>query len=176
MLVGSIIVLSCDPDSPEPPNEEELITTLIYTLSPDDGGDDVEFVFRDLDGDGGVSPIVTTAPLQASTTYSGTITLSNETESPVEDITEEIREEDEEHQFFFASSLDDVTVAYGDADSDSNPIGLVTTLTTGDAGMGTLRITLKHEPEKSATGVSTGDITNAGGETDIEVTFNLDVQ
>ncbi|HBK71516.1 MAG TPA: type 1 periplasmic binding fold superfamily protein, partial [Flavobacteriaceae bacterium] len=35
---------------------------------------------------------------------------------------------------------------------------------------------LRHEPNKSASGVSDGDITNAGGETDIEVIFNITVQ
>ena len=33
-------------------------------------------------------------------TYSGTMTLLNESETPAEDITIEIQEEDDEHQFF----------------------------------------------------------------------------
>ena len=37
-------------------------------------------------------------------------------------------------------------------------------------------ITLRHEPAKTATGVSGGDITNAGGETDIEVVFDVTVE
>ena len=35
---------------------------------------------------------------------------------------------------------------------------------------------LRHKPNKSGNGVQSGDITNAGGETDIVVTFELDVQ
>ena len=35
---------------------------------------------------------------------------------------------------------------------------------------------LRHEPDKSAAGVSSGDITNAGGETDIEVSFNVIIE
>jgi len=74
-------------------------------------------------------------------------------------------------------------------DADGNPVGLSSTLTTGAAGSGTLTVTLRHEPMKSATGVTLrhepmksatgvadGDITNAGGETDIEIVFPVDVQ
>jgi hypothetical protein len=35
---------------------------------------------------------------------------------------------------------------------------------------------LIHEPVKDAGGVSSGDITNAGGETDAEATFVVGVQ
>ena len=38
-------------------------------------------------------------------------------------------------------------------------------------GHGQFTVTLRHEPDKSAQGVSAGDITNAGGETDIEVSL-----
>ena len=37
-------------------------------------------------------------------------------------------------------------------------------------------MTLRHEPAKDASGVAAGDITNAGGETDIEVTFDVTVE
>ena len=43
-------------------------------------------------------------------------------------------------------------------------------------GSGTITVTLRHEPNKDAAGVSSGDIANAGGETDIEVTFNVEIQ
>ena len=42
-------------------------------------------------------------------------------------------------------------------------------------GNGTITVILRHEPDKDASGVSNGDITNAGGETDIEVVFNVEV-
>ncbi|MEZ7887763.1 MAG: type 1 periplasmic binding fold superfamily protein, partial [Flavobacteriales bacterium] len=61
-------------------------------------------------------------------------------------------------------------------DEEGNPIGLSTVLTTGEMGSGTITVTLRHEPNKDAAGVSSGDIANAGGETDIEVTFNVEIQ
>ena len=175
-LVAVIALTSCEKDDPEVPNEEEVITTLVYALTPDGGGTAVEFRFEDLDGDGGNAPVITNASLMANTTYSGSVMFLNETETPAEDITEEIEGEDEEHQVFFSVSGANATVTYSDADSNGNPIGLASSLVTGAASTGTLMVVLRHEPNKGAAGVSDGDITNAGGETDIEVTFDVTVQ
>ncbi len=179
-LASSFLIISlfssCEKKEPKVPNEEEVITTLTYTLTPDGGGTAVVFSFQDLDGDGGNDPVLTNGTLAANQTYTGNLVLLNEIESPAGNINEEIIAEAEDHQFFFQSSLSDVSVAYTDQDANGNPLGLATTLTTGNAGTGTLTLVLRHEPSKNATGVANGDITNAGGETDIEVTFSLDVQ
>ncbi len=167
---------SCEKEDPIVPNEEEVITTLIYTLTPQGGGTAVEFRFTDLDGDGGDAPVITSGTLATNTVYNGSLSLLNEAESPAENITEEIEEEDEEHQLFFSVTGANASVAYADADADGNPIGIATTVSTTTASNGTLMVTLRHEPNKGATGVSGGDITNAGGETDIEVTFDITIQ
>lgn len=158
------------------PEEEEVITQAIYTLtSQADPTDIVVFTFLDADGEGGLDGISTTVgTLKAATTYNGTITFANTIDN--EDITEEIAEEDEAHQVFFQTSVSGLTFAYTDQDPMGNPIGLASTATTDGAGTGTLTITLRHEPNKGAAGVSDGDITNAGGETDIEVTFDVTVE
>ena len=102
--------------------------------------------------------------------------MLNESESPVEDITLEVNEEAEAHQFFYQTS-GQIAIAYNDTDNNGKPIGLKTVLTTANAGVGqSIKITLRHEPNKGASGVSTGNILNAGGETDIEVNFSLDVE
>jgi len=176
MLAFSLFFTACDKDDPEVPSEVELITTVTYTLTPVDGGANVVLSFVDLDGDGEGDSEITGGVLDANTNYTGTLDLLNETESPAESITEEIAEEDEEHQFFFTSTISDLVVAYNDQDSDGNPIGLSSTLTTGGAASGSITIVLKHEPDKSADGVSGGDVANAGGETDIEVSFPIEVQ
>jgi len=171
LLFITLTACSNDDDTPIPVNEEEVITTLIATLSPQGGGTDVTLTTRDLDGDGPDIPQITiSGPLVASTTYNGTITLSNETEQPAEDITAEVSEEADEHQFFFTSSIG--SIVYADTDSNGSPVGLAFTLTTNTATTGNLTITLRHEPSKSASGVSDGDITNAGGSTDIQITFS----
>lgn len=177
LLATLLVFSSCDKDDdPVVVNDEEVITTLNYTLTPNGGGDVVVLSFEDKDGDGGNSPVITGGTLAANTTYNGSLELLNESESPAEDITEEIMEEDEDHQFFFQSTVSNLSVAYNDKDADNNPVGLNSLLTTGGAASGTLTITLRHEPNKSGSGVSGGDITNAGGETDIEVVLPITVQ
>ncbi len=176
LLFGLFILASCNKDEPVIEEPVELITTLIYTLTPTDGGSPVEFRFTDIDGDGGDAPTITTENLASNTTYTGSISLLNESESPAEDIAEEVAEEDDEHQMFFAVSGADLTVSYNDTDGDGNPLGLATSLVTQAAGSGTLTITLRHEPNKDGVGVSEGDITNAGGETDIEVAFPVTIE
>lgn len=177
-LFSTILIFTACKKDPEDVNEEEVITTLLYTLTPDGGGTPVILSFRDLDGEDGNDPVVMGGTLAANQNYSGALELLNESESPAEDITEEIEEEDDEHQFFFESTVNGLSVAYDeeDVDGDGNPVGLKTKLTTGSAGSGTLKVTLKHMPEKSASGVADGDISNAGGNTDIEVQFDIDVQ
>ncbi len=56
------------------------------------------------------------------------------------------------------------------------PVGIHSIFETDLPAATTLTITLRHLPDKSAPGVNTGDIRNAGGETDIEVTFPIIVQ
>lgn len=178
VLFSTIYLTSCsNNDDPLPVNEEEVITTVIATLTPNGGGTAVTLRSVDLDGDGPNAPTVTVSgSLAANTTYTGVMKVLNETESPAEDITLEILEEDEEHQFFFTVTNTIATVAYADSDGNGNPIGVQFTLATAAAGAGNVTITLRHEPVKMATGVSAGDITNAGGETDLEVTFSITVQ
>ena len=60
---------------------------------------------------------------------------------------------------------------YTDLDTENHPIGIMTRVTTGEPSEGLVTIILRHLPDKFASGVSDGDISNAGGETDIEVSF-----
>ena len=177
LMSGLILsVYSCDPDEPEEgAGEEEVITTLNLTLTATNG-DVVTMRFEDLDGDGGDEPTVTGGTLSANTNYAGSLELLNEAKDPVEDITEEVIEEDEVHQFFFSTTVPDIEVRYADEDANGNPLGQVIEVRTGDAGSGTFTVTLRHEPDKFADGVMSGDISNAFGETDIEAEFNVTVQ
>jgi hypothetical protein len=102
--------------------------------------------------------------------------MLNETVTPPENITEEVEEEGEEHQFFFQVSTAELDITYDDQDANGLPIGIDTNAITAGAGTGSLIITLRHEPNKTADGVSDGQIANAGGETDIEVTFEVVIE
>lgn len=178
LVVVSLLASACKKkDDPVIPNEEELITTFIYTLISQDNIDTVEFHFQDLDGEGGNPPIIIGGTLKKSTIYHGSIQLLNEQENPATDLTEEVKTEADQHQFFFAETNGlDMNIAYDDADQNGNPLGVQSILNSNAVSSGELTITLRHEPDKFAQGVANGDITNAGGETDIQVTFNVDIQ
>jgi len=179
-LVATLFFASCsNDDSPAGAvNEEEVITTLTATLNG--GGQVITLKSQDLDGaEGPAAPVVTVSGnLAANTTYSGSLDLLNEAASPAESITEEILEEADEHQFFFTVSNSLGSFAYAvPNDENGHPVGLNFTFTTGTTtGTGTLTIILRHEPNKSAEGVASGNIANAGGETDIQVSFPITVQ
>jgi len=175
-LLLSLAIISCEKDDPVIVDDEELITTLTYTLSPILGGTAVVLNWQDLDGDGGAAPVIMSGVLEANTTYTGSLQFLNEAEDPAENITLEVLEEADEHQVFFESSDASVNVSYSDSDSNNFPIGLLSSLATSSAGSFDLRIILQHEPEKDAAGVSDGNIANAGGSSDIDVTFSIDVQ
>ena len=169
---------ACQTDEPEVctvPNEGEVITTVTLTFTPESGAA-VEWTFDDPDGDGGEDGTITTAPLAANTSYTVVATLLDASQDPAEPIHEEVEEEAEEHQMFYMASGANITFAYNDTDANGNPLGLEMTATTGDASSGDVTVILRHEPDKDAEGVADGDVTNAGGETDVEVTFDADVE
>ncbi len=175
LLLIALVVIACnndDDNTPDIVNEEELITSVVVTLV--NGPDTVVLSSRDLDGDGPNDPEVTVSGnLQNNVSYDGSVQFLNETESPVDNITLEVIEEADEHQVFFipGSGLI-VTPEYVDTDADGNPLGTQFTLATGDASDGTFNITLRHEPTKP----NDGSLSDAGGETDISVTFDLTVE
>ena len=179
-LVATLFFTSCSSDdSPAGAvNEEEVITTLTATLTG--GGQTITLKSQDLDGaEGPLAPVVTVSGNFApSTVYTGSLDLLNEAASPAESITEEILEEADDHQFFYNVSNSLGSFAYAAPNDDSNhPVGLNFTFTTGaTAGTATITVILRHQPNKSADGVSSGNIANAGGETDIQVSFPVRIQ
>jgi hypothetical protein len=150
-------------------NVEEVITTLTLNFTDAAGVQpDVTVTFRDPDGDGGVGPdIFDTIRLQNNTTYNMSLTLLNETESPAEDITVEVQDEDDEHLFCFTPTGADVAIVRTDSDGTFE-VGLESQWTVGSVSTGTTQIVLKHQP-----GIKDG--TCSPGETDIDVTFVTEV-
>ena len=165
-----------EPVTPEPVNEEEVITTLELHFHSAGGAEHKHITFIDLDGDGGGVPVIQADTLSHDSIYEVELELWNASQSPAVDIATEVAEEAEAHQFFFQMSGANVTITYADADANGHPVGLLTHWTVGAASAGTVTVTLRHQPDKSAAGVSGGDITNAGGETDIEVTLPLVIE
>lgn len=173
-LAGFALSSCSDDDNPDPVNEEEVITTMTITLVPQTGGATVQLQSRDLDGDGPEPPVITVSGnFSAQTTYNGSIVLLNETETPPENITLEVEEEADEHQFFYTigASLSGRT-EYSNADGDGNPLGTAFQFLAGDQSTGTLGFTLRHDLKKP----NDGTLSDAGGETDIAQTFEVAIE
>lgn len=169
----AIAMVSCsDDDTPEVINEEEVISTVILTLTPE-SGEDVILMTQDLDGDGPDAPVITiSGSFAENTQYEGAVRFLNETETPAEEITDEVLEEADEHQVFYTTTDGlNIQTDYLDFDDNDNPLGLLITLTTGAASQGSLTVTLRHEPVKPNDGLD-----SAGGETDITTSFDVTIE
>lgn len=181
---------------PLPEAEQELITTFKLILKDSVTSNIQSYVFKDPDGDGGepafYGPSLNTQTdsviyLNAGRTYYAEVLLLDETKNPVDTISNEVRDEGDEHMLFYNHEFNtiensanpyrvrlngpDILVTYEDLDAGLPPkgIGLLTkwkTPTSGNTTKHPLVITLKHQPEAK-------DGTYAPGETDIEVKFKI---
>lgn len=170
LLITLTVFNACKKDDPKPENPEELITTvkLLFTDSAN-AGNTATATFADPDGAGGNNPTTfDTIRLQANKTYYTQILLLDESKSPVDTISNEVEEENDEHLFNFSSTAG-ITIAITDFDVNALPVGLSSKWKTGAAANGNTTVILKHQP-----GIKTGD--PALGETDVEVVFPTRVQ
>lgn len=176
-VVSVMVCTSCRKEKPEVPKENELITTLILTLKNQAvPSDSVVLKFFDIDGMGGIPPVISQeGEIRAGTKYNGFITLLDETQDPPGDVNRDILATDVDHQFFYLTDDVDLEFTYRDFDRNGRPLGLRTEVMDGVPSSGRLTIVLRHYPDKSAPGVSAGDITNAGGSTDIQADFDVEV-
>ena len=177
MLLFFVVVLnSCKKDPVVDPNEGESITTvrlkLTNTLSS--SINPLVYEFKDLDGEGGAAPVkFDDIVLQKNIPYICEVTVLNESVSPADDITKEIKAEANDHQFYFVpSSSNLLSVSNYDADSQGLPLGLSSFWVSGlNPGTGTVKVVLKHKPGIKAA----NDLINKG-DTDIELDFKLIIQ
>ncbi|MGB0646060.1 MAG: hypothetical protein ACPGQS_02735 [Bradymonadia bacterium] len=174
-------------------HENEVMTTVNLTFSPASGGDNLVFTWRDADGT--ANPVIDDITLAEGETYTLDIQILNELEDPAEDVTAELQDELDEHQFFITGSAVSgpasdsdmalMTHAYADVDGSGNPVGLANTIETIAAGTGGLKISLRHMPPVNDMPVKTadladlvkaGDLSSLPGNFDIQVEFNVTVQ
>jgi hypothetical protein len=157
-------------DDPESTNEEEVITTIVVTLTPATGpAITLSWDDTNLDAIVDDTEITVSGGLKINTSYTAGIQLLNKSAEPDVDITEEVEEESKDHLFCFTVTGAALTIGYDDEDRNGLPIGLSSTWTTTTASTGTVNITLRHQP-----GVKTGDCPGAG-DTDASITFNIEV-
>lgn len=152
-------------------NEQELITTLqLQFTNANDSSNIRTFVFNDPDGDGGLSPTADTISLPVNQNYFLAAHFRDESKTPDIDLTAEIKEEGTAHQVFYTTSNTDCIFEYDDADTNGLPIGLdMLVATNNSVGVGTLTVTLKHQPN----GLKNNNID--AGDTDVAATFVLKI-
>ncbi len=164
------VFLSGCSDDPESTNEEEVITTVSVTLTPEVGAA-VNLSWDDTNLDAIVddSEITVSGSLLINTEYEAVVGLLNKSADPDIDVAEEVAGEAEDHILCFTATGINLTVTDRNVDKHGLPVGITSTWKATTAGEGTVNITLRHQP-----GVKTGDCPGAG-ETDASITFNIEI-
>ena len=174
LVVGNMFFLqSCgNDDDPMFENEEELITDVILTLTPNGGGDPVKLLFNDPDGEiGSKPPSITGGTLQNGITYTGDISLLNNSDGDSEDVTIEVKAEGDEHLFCYTPSEIGVVITRTDNDVKNLEIGIKTSWVVGSTtGTGMVKVILKHQPG----GIKDGSC--EPGDTDVEIDFPITIE
>ncbi|WP_425638423.1 hypothetical protein ACPUEN_03300 [Algoriphagus yeomjeoni] len=188
LALGAFSISSCESEDPVPENDGEVITdvTLMFQEIDASGnavGSPFEFTASDAEGIevGGV-PTVETVRLTKGKTYQMSIEVYNSIEN--EDITEEIQEEGDEHQFYFLGSAFNSSpfLSYSYDDEGGELIGLKGIVTVQEFpgfNNAEMRVILRHDLDKNYPGADNPNFTDyaqAGGESDLDITFPVVVE
>ena len=171
LILIPLLYSSCGKD-PVPEPQAEVITTLEVALTPAGSATpSVVLKFSDPDGEIGAMPpeVTQTGSFVANTIYAAALTLTNVTEVPPVNMTEEILAEKEDHLFCYSVDLVNLSISNFDLDANLLPVGITSTWTTGTASSGTVTVVLRHQP-----GLKTGACPGPG-DTDISVTFDVTI-
>jgi len=184
LLISALSFTACQEDDHNHDDHDhehehqEEINNLRYRLTnAEDTTDVVIFTFTDQDGEGGADGTSeSSGTLTANATYTGELELLHEDDDEMEDIGAEIAEEDaEDHEIFYTTKVAGLNFEVVDVDKNNDALGFKTNVSTGDAGIGILTISVIHEGKKPNNG-TIEDALSAEGTTDIEVSFNVTVE
>ncbi len=168
-LLALVALSSCKKENDPEPDENELITTVQLTLTAN--GSSKVYTWKDVDGEGGQAPVIDSIVLAKNQAYTYSVRFLDESKSPVEDVTEEIRKESDEHLVVMTPSpTGSLTVTTTDKDRNNRPIGLVGEIkTSATAVKGKLKVQLRHQP-----GVKDGS--PIPGDDDANVDFDVEIK
>lgn len=182
-LVSTVLFTACKKENDsiiEDPHvhEEELITTVRLVVT-NSSGFNKTFNYKVDNGFNSsepATPAIDEIELEHDTHYDVDVQVWNESESPAENITEEVKEESHHHLFLFESTpamgAGSIIFEDGNKDDEGLPFNQTISFHTGGQGNGTVTVTLKHEPtDKTATTPAA-----AGGETDAQAVFPVVLQ
>ena len=186
-----VLIFACSKNDPDPVHEEEVITKVTLEVSKEGSSNPTTYTFEveghdhdheeedhdeedDDDHEGDHIEI----ELEANSTYNVSISFYNDSDPDnVENITSEIIEEKDEHQFFYEitdelSGFSIASASNDTLDSNGNPLFIKSTWTTTEETSGEVVGYLIHEPT-SKTGNTRNDL---GGSIDIEIEFEVHVE
>ena len=164
----TILFIQCKKDTPEEINEEEVINRVTLTVTAADGSSN-DYTWNE----GDAIPSIT---LAANSTANVSVHFYDASDaSDIEDITEEVIEEADEHFVFYQVSGASLSISAASndvVDTDGTSINLKTEWTAAEASSGGVRVYLIHEPT-SKSGATRGQF---GGSTDVELDFPVTIQ
>ena len=170
LALGAIIFFSCKKDVKHPiKNEEnEIITTVKISLIPTNSPT-IFATWKDLTPNDDLGRMIDTLKIDSGMVYNGKIELLDETKSPTDTISEQVKKEGDDHLFVYRQvpeSPEIITIFRTDKDSKNLPVGLIFTLTALNKGAGKLNIVLRHQP-----GVKDGTPVPGDDDLNVEIPF-----
>lgn len=163
LLLSTILLFNaCKKDDPTPEDENELISQVKIEFTDSLGQQTYSWK-------NGKSDTINLAKNQKYTTKVYFYSLDKEQNNI--DITNEISEENDQHQLFYTTNPSDLlSTTYEDQDINGLPLGLsMSMMTTNESKTGTLRIQLKHYAVEK-------DGKPTSGSTDADINFNVKIQ
>jgi hypothetical protein len=173
---------SCESDDPTQENDGEVITDVTLKFQELDAsnalvGSVLSFKASDPQGiEVGKTPTIQSISLAKGKKYQMTIEVTNAIKG--EDITQEILTEAAAHQFFFLGQVFESNIfSIQYADAGGVALGLKNTVTVSispGTNNSNMRVVLRHDLNKNFPGATSPTFANfaqAGGETDLDLTF-----
>jgi len=167
-VLALLLFAQCKKDAPEEINDEEVINRVTITLT---NSQNPPVVYTWNEGER-----IPTLNLVANEVYQASIAFFDASDpAEVENITEEVIEEADEHFVFYEVSSANLTIASAPndtVDSDGVSINLSTQWAVEAASSGVVRVFLIHEPTSKS-----GSTRSAlGGASDVELDFPVNIQ
>lgn len=175
LLLLASVFIGCEKDM-EPVEQIDNTLQQVTTwrmLMFSDAIQPTQLSYRDLDADGPDDPItISGGTAAANSVFRTQLELFDETMFPQLDVNAFIKNNSATYQVFYVGNGIDITVVADDEDVNGNPMGLLTDVTTGDPGVGSVTIILRSNPSKN----SSNNPVSAGGQTIGEVTIPLTIE
>ncbi|MBL7779435.1 MAG: hypothetical protein JNK66_14235 [Chitinophagales bacterium] len=163
---------ACKPDDHNHDDEHDAITKVQLMFTDSATNTSVgTFTWADPDGIGGNNPTqIDTIKLNASNVYLVNIMVYALHDGVHEhNVTADILNEKNDHLFLYKNIIGNLAVNATDKDDNNLPVGVESKWITGSTSVGQVNVVLRHQP-----GTKNG--TETPGDTDVDITFPLQIQ